>query len=70
MHVRYLRWMEEHLGPRPDPLRLVVQSGQGAWLAARARFQRHQESQAQTDLITPKTRAQIDDEPGKKRASA
>ncbi len=62
MQNRYFRWMEEHLGQNPDPLRLVVQSGRGAWVNVKARYERHLATQ--TAPVTPKDRARIDDEPG------
>jgi arylsulfatase A-like enzyme len=65
MEVQYLRWMEEHLGSRPDPLRVAASSGEGAWESARALYERHL---ADHRPVTPKDRAEIDDEPGKKTA--
>ena len=65
MEVRYLRWMEEQLGPRPDPLRVAAASGEGAWESVRARYERHL---ADHRPVTPKDRAEIDDEPGRKTA--
>ncbi len=62
MQNRYFRWMEEHLGQNPDPLRVVVQSGRGAWVNVKARYERHLTTQAAP--VTPKDRARIDDEPG------
>lgn len=67
MVERYLRWLDHELGTRPDPLRLVAASGQGAWDRVKARFERHREARsAALSAVTPKDRADIDDRPGAK----
>ena len=64
MKEDYHNWMDDRLGSRPDPLRLVCASGKGAWTGVKARYERHLAEKPEVPTpMTPRDRARIDDEP-------
>ena len=62
MELRYHRWLEEHLGTRPDPLRMAAAAAQAAKKELRALHEKKGTSGART-VASPGTRAKIDDNP-------
>ena len=67
MKEDYHNWMDDRLGSRPDPLRLVCASGKGAWTGVKARYERHLAEKPEVPTpMTPRDRARIDDEPERK----
>jgi hypothetical protein len=59
----YYAWLEDQLGPRPDPLRFAAEES-ATYNRVRARFEAHLAAKAtQEDPMTPRDRADIDNRP-------
>ncbi|MFQ6099212.1 MAG: sulfatase, partial [Armatimonadota bacterium] len=64
LELKYFRWLDEQLGPRPDPLRIAGEESAAAESVKR-RYREHLAREEKTRAtVSPKDRAAIDARPG------
>jgi len=64
----YYAWLEDQLGPRPDPLRFAAEEN-STTKRVQARYEAHLAAEdRQEDPMTPQDRADIDNQPAEESA--